>query len=70
MIGLWILVVIVVVLLIWLIAAYNGLVMTRQRAQEAYSDIDVQLKRRYDLIPNLVRPCRAMPRTRRRSSRM
>jgi LemA protein len=34
--------------------AYNGLVQTRNRAQEAYSDIDVQLKRRYDLIPNLV----------------
>jgi LemA protein len=34
--------------------AYNGLVTTRTRTQEAYSDIDVQLKRRYDLIPNLV----------------
>jgi LemA protein len=34
--------------------AYNGLVQTRTRAQEAYSDIDVQLKRRYDLIPSLV----------------
>jgi LemA protein len=34
--------------------AYNGLVQSRTRTQEAYSDIDVQLKRRYDLIPNLV----------------
>src|SRR5271165_1424454 len=49
----WILAVIVIVLL-WLMLAYNGLVQTRNRAQEAYSDIDVQLKRRYDLIPNLV----------------
>jgi LemA protein len=34
--------------------AYNGLVRSRTQAQEGYSDIDVQLKRRYDLIPNLV----------------
>ncbi len=44
----------VVIIVVWLIAAYNGLVRTRNRAQEAWSDIDVQLKRRYDLIPNLV----------------
>jgi LemA protein len=37
-----------------LVLAFNGLVRLRTRAQEAYSDIDVQLKRRYDLIPNLV----------------
>ncbi len=54
MIALWILIIIIVVAAIWLIAAYNGLVRTRQRTQEAYSDIDVQLKRRYDLIPNLI----------------
>lgn len=36
------------------ILAYNGLVKLRQRVKEAWSDIDVQLKRRYDLIPNLV----------------
>jgi LemA protein len=45
---------IVVILLIWAIAAYNGFVRLRQHVQEAWSDIDVQLKRRYDLIPNLV----------------
>ena len=45
---------IVAVLVLWLILAYNGLVRTRNQAQEAWSDIDVQLKRRYDLIPNLV----------------
>jgi LemA protein len=54
MITLWILVGVVVVVVLWLVLAYNGLVTTRNRAQEAYSDIDVQLKRRYDLIPNLV----------------
>lgn len=42
------------VLLVWVIATYNSLVVTRNRVDEAWSDIDVQLKRRYDLIPNLV----------------
>lgn len=50
----WIILAIIVLILLWLVLAYNGLVTTRNRAQEAYSDIDVQLKRRYDLIPNLV----------------
>jgi LemA protein len=45
---------VVVVVVLWLVLAYNGLVRTRTQAQEAFSDIDVQLKRRYDLIPNLV----------------
>jgi LemA protein len=45
---------IVIIIILWLILSYNGLVQTRNRAQEAWSDIDVQLKRRYDLIPNLV----------------
>jgi len=39
---------------LWLIATYNGLIRSRNRVQEAWSDIEVQLKRRYDLIPNLV----------------
>lgn len=39
---------------VWLIFAYNSLVRARNRSREAWSDIDVQLKRRYDLIPNLV----------------
>jgi LemA protein len=39
---------------VWVIAIYNGLVTLKNRAKEAWSDIDVQLKRRYDLIPNLV----------------
>jgi LemA protein len=45
---------IVALLIIWLIAAYNGFVRTRMRVKEAWSDIEVQLKRRYDLVPNLV----------------
>ncbi len=50
----YILLLILLIVVIWFIAAFNGLVRLRNRAQEAYSDIDVQLKRRYDLIPNLV----------------
>ncbi|HEX7963969.1 MAG TPA: LemA family protein [Candidatus Saccharimonadales bacterium] len=46
--------VIVVVLVLFVIAAYNGLVRLNQQADEAWSDITVQLKRRLDLIPNLV----------------
>lgn len=40
--------------ILWVIVAYNGLIRLRFRAKEAWSDIDVQLKRRYDLIPNVV----------------
>lgn len=43
-----------VALIGWAVAMYNGLVTMRNRVEEAWSDIDVQLKRRYDLIPNLV----------------
>ena len=46
--------VLVVLLLLWLIFGYNGLVRARNRIDNAWSQIDVQLKRRYDLIPNLV----------------
>lgn len=38
----------------WLVAIYNGLIKMKNRVDEAWSDIDVQLKRRYDLIPNLI----------------
>ncbi|MFA5178200.1 MAG: LemA family protein [Candidatus Paceibacterota bacterium] len=44
----------IAVVAFWFFAIYNGLVTSRNRTQEAWSDIDVQLKRRYDLIPNLV----------------
>jgi LemA protein len=50
----WIVLGIVAVIIAWLIAVYNGLIKLRNRTDEAWSDIDVQLKRRYDLIPNLV----------------
>jgi LemA protein len=39
---------------VWMVALFNGLVRGRNRVKESWSDIDVQLKRRYDLIPNLV----------------
>jgi LemA protein len=44
----------VVLIILWGIAAYNGLVVARNRYKNAYAQIDVQLKRRYDLIPNLI----------------
>jgi len=50
----WIIVAIVVVLLLIFVGIYNGLVRLRVRVDEAWSDITVQLKRRLDLIPNLV----------------
>ena len=46
--------IILAVVVLFVVLAYNGLVMARNRVKEAWSDIDVQLKRRYDLIPNLV----------------
>ncbi|EKE10814.1 MAG: LemA-like protein [uncultured bacterium] len=41
-------------IVLWVIAIYNGLIKLKNRVDEAWSDIDVQLKRRYDLIPNLI----------------
>src|SRR5882672_1117586 len=46
--------IVVAVLVLWIVGAFNGLVVLKNRAKEAWADIDVQLKRRYDLIPNLV----------------
>lgn len=51
---LWIVIAILALIVLWLIVTYNGLVALKNRTEEAWSDIDVQLKRRYDLIPNLV----------------
>ena len=45
---------IIVVLVLWTVFAYNRFVSMVQRGKEAWADIDVQLKRRYDLIPNLI----------------
>lgn len=50
----WIIIAIIAVLLLWVIFTYNSLVTLKNRTDEAWADIDVQLKRRYDLIPNLV----------------
>jgi LemA protein len=52
--GTWIVIGIVVLVVLWLVFTYNGLVTARNRTQEAWSEIDVELKRRHDLIPNLV----------------
>lgn len=54
MIVLYIVLAAIGVIILWAIFTYNRLISFRNRAQEAWSDIDVQLKRRYDLIPNLV----------------
>lgn len=48
------LLVIVLILAIYVVAVYNGLIIGRNRVKEAFSDVQIQLKRRYDLIPNLV----------------
>jgi LemA protein len=50
----WIIIGVIVLLVLWLIMTYNGLVAMRQRVNQAFSDIDVQTKQRHDLIPNLV----------------
>ena len=50
----WVFLGIVVIAAVWAIAIYNGLVTLRNRFKNAFAQIDVQLKRRYDLIPNLV----------------
>ncbi len=52
--GIIIFLVVVVLVIVYFIASYNGLVALKNRFKNAYSQIDVQLKRRYDLIPNLV----------------
>ncbi len=45
---------VIVVLVVWVISIYNGLVSMRQRVNQAFADVDVQLRQRHDLIPNLV----------------
>ena len=50
----WIILGVIVVLVLFVITTYNGLVTLRQRVNQSFSDIDVQLKQRHDLIPNLV----------------
>ena len=50
----WIIIGVIVLLVLWIISIYNGLVAMRQRVNQAFSDIDVQTKQRHDLVPNLV----------------
>src|SRR6195952_4994240 len=45
---------VIVIFVLWIITIYNGLVAMRQRVGQAFADVDVQLKQRHDLIPNLV----------------
>ena len=52
--GGWIALAVIVAIVVWAIAIYNGLVALRNRYKNSWAQIDVQLKRRYDLIPNLV----------------
>lgn len=49
-----IIIIAVAVIILWIIAIFNGLIRLKNRTDEAWSDIDVQLKRRHDLIPNLI----------------
>ena len=55
----YIILIIIGLTLVWLIALYNGLIRLKNRVNEAWSDIDIQLKRRYNLIPNLVESVKA-----------
>jgi LemA protein len=51
---LWVILALAAIIAVWLVGTYNGLITLKNRTDEAWSDIDVQLKRRHDLIPNLV----------------
>ncbi len=50
----WIFLIVIAIVIVAIIVIYNGLIRSKNRVDEAWSDIEVQLKRRYDLIPNLV----------------
>ncbi len=50
----WIVLGVIALLVIWAILIYNGLVAMRQRVSQSFADVDVQLKQRHDLVPNLV----------------
>jgi LemA protein len=51
---LYVIIVFAVLIILWIIGTFNGFIRLRNRTDEAWSDIDVQLKRRHDLIPNLI----------------
>jgi len=50
----WVILGLIVLLVLWIVFIYNGLVAMRQRVNQSFADIDVQLKQRHDLVPNLV----------------
>lgn len=50
----WIVIGVIVLLILWIMVIYNGLIAMRQRVNQAFADIDVQMKQRHDLVPNLV----------------
>src|SRR6187431_3466642 len=50
----WVVLGVIAVIVVWAISIYNGLVAMRQRVNQSFADIDVQLKQRHDLVPNLV----------------
>jgi len=50
----WIVLGVIAALVVWIIVIYNGLVAMRQRVSQSFADVDVQLKQRHDLVPNLV----------------
>ena len=52
--GLWIILIILAVVAVFVVGIYNGLVQLRNRCENSWAQVDVQLRRRYDLIPNLV----------------
>lgn len=52
--GLWIFIAVLVVLALWFVSVYNSLIRSRNKVKNAFSQIDTQLQRRFDLIPNLV----------------
>lgn len=54
MIIIYVIIALLVIIVLWFVGVFNAIVNLRNRTQEAWSDIDVQLKRRHDLIPNLV----------------
>ncbi|MBG80048.1 MAG: hypothetical protein CMJ39_04965 [Phycisphaerae bacterium] len=56
----WIIIgVVLLIILIWFIATYNSFVTLRQHIKESWADVDVELKRRYELIPNLIKTVKA-----------
>jgi len=60
----WIVIGLLVLIALWLVMTYNGLVSLCQRCRQAFSDIDVQLKQRHDLVPNLVETVKGYARPR------